>query len=142
MNNTIFGGTTATPVPFVVTDQTYNPESENAQSGKAVAEAVSKRIPKPIAFMEPFPRLLMLKPNIESDTPDGSSMPDSAFDFINVDDGIRYDKSSVTLASGMIPTRDSRGNLWTGEPVEDEDCVSKKYLDDLVGDIETLLGGI
>lgn len=36
MNNTIYGGTTATPTPLVNTDQTYNPESENAQSGKAI----------------------------------------------------------------------------------------------------------
>lgn len=41
MNNTIFGGTTATPTPLAITDQTYNPESENAQSGKAVAQAIA-----------------------------------------------------------------------------------------------------
>ena len=33
-----------TPVPDKVVDQTYNPESENAQSGTAVAEATSKLI--------------------------------------------------------------------------------------------------
>ena len=36
------------PKGDAITDQTYNPESENAQSGKAVAEAVKKNI-KPIA---------------------------------------------------------------------------------------------
>lgn len=40
MNNTIYGGTTATPVPITSVDPTYNPTSDNAQSGKAVAEAV------------------------------------------------------------------------------------------------------
>lgn len=40
MMNTIFGGTTATPIPISKVDQTYNPESENAQSGKAVAQAI------------------------------------------------------------------------------------------------------
>ena len=40
MNNTIFGGTTVTPVPLAKVDHTYNPDSENAQSGKAVAEAI------------------------------------------------------------------------------------------------------
>lgn len=40
MNNTIYGGTTATPVPLAITDQTYSPKSKNAQSGVAVAEAV------------------------------------------------------------------------------------------------------
>ena len=44
MKNTIFGGTTATPIPFSVTDQTYNPESENAQSGKAVDEALTNYV--------------------------------------------------------------------------------------------------
>ena len=41
----IFGGVTTTPISFNainknITDQSYNPESENAQSGKAVAEAI------------------------------------------------------------------------------------------------------
>ena len=47
----IIGGTTTTPMnPAMfggsggVVDQTYNPESENAQSGKAVAEAVTNAI--------------------------------------------------------------------------------------------------
>lgn len=34
------------PGKDAVTDQSYNPESENAQSGKAVAEALSKYVPK------------------------------------------------------------------------------------------------
>lgn len=41
MSNPIYGGTTTTPIPFTKTDQTFNPESANAQSGKAVAEALS-----------------------------------------------------------------------------------------------------
>lgn len=41
MNNTIYGGTTATPTPITLVYQTYDPESENAQSGKAVAEALA-----------------------------------------------------------------------------------------------------
>lgn len=45
MNNTIYGGTTVTPVPLNITDQEYNPESENAQSGKAVAEATQNLAP-------------------------------------------------------------------------------------------------
>lgn len=43
MNNTIYGGTTATPTPITFVDQTYDPESENAQSGIAVAEAVAEK---------------------------------------------------------------------------------------------------
>ena len=41
MSNPIYGGTTTTPIPFTKIDQTFNPESENAQSGVAVAEALS-----------------------------------------------------------------------------------------------------
>ena len=45
MDNEIIGGVTGTPIaPGAmrerIVDQTYNPESENAQSGKAVAEAL------------------------------------------------------------------------------------------------------
>lgn len=42
MNNTIYGGTTATPTPITLVYQTYDPESENAQSGIAVAEALTE----------------------------------------------------------------------------------------------------
>ena len=44
----IYGNTTTTPIKpdlfggeKITVEQTYNPESENAQSGKAVAEAIS-----------------------------------------------------------------------------------------------------
>jgi len=40
MNNTIYGGTTTTPTPLAIADQTYDPTSTNAQSGKAVSEAI------------------------------------------------------------------------------------------------------
>lgn len=43
----IIGGVTTTPIAFKtikenITDQTYSPTSENAQSGKAVAQAIAK----------------------------------------------------------------------------------------------------
>ena len=41
MSNPIYGGTTATPTPLTKIDQTFNPKSANAQSGIAVAEALS-----------------------------------------------------------------------------------------------------
>lgn len=43
---------------------------------------------------------------------------------------------------GTIPRRQGNGNLMTNTPVKDLDCANKKYVDDLIGDIETLLGGI
>lgn len=41
-----------------------------------------------------------------------------------------------------IPIRNLRGNLYTGTPTENMEAVNKKYVDDKLGDIETLLGGI
>jgi predicted transcriptional regulator len=45
-SNKIYGNPTVTPINVtkVTVDQTYNPESENAQSGKAVEEAIDKAI--------------------------------------------------------------------------------------------------
>ena len=43
---------------------------------------------------------------------------------------------------GTIPRRQDNGNLMTNTPVKDLDCANKKYVDDLIGDIEALLGGI
>lgn len=119
-----------------VADQAYDPTSENAQSGKAVAEAASKRIPKPVAGYAPVPRLLMLNAEVEPETEDGI-MPDSAFGFKILDDGNYNDKMDVGSSGGSVPTRDSRGNLWTGEPVDDEDCVNKKYAHQHFVPIET-----
>ena len=42
----------------------------------------------------------------------------------------------------QIPRRQGNGNLMTNTPVKDLDCANKKYVDDLIGDIEALLGGI
>lgn len=42
MNNTIYGGTTATPAPITLVDQTYDATSPNAQSGIAVEQALNQ----------------------------------------------------------------------------------------------------
>ena len=108
-------------------DQTYDPTSENAQSGTAVAEAAFQRMPKPRAFNDGgYPRVVYIKGNTEAETPDGI-MPDSAFALLKVDVGIIPKMGVAEECGGMISTRDSRGNLWTGEPVDDEDCVNKNY---------------
>ncbi len=41
-----------------------------------------------------------------------------------------YAGKENTLPGG-IAARDSRGNLWTGTPIDDEDSVNKKYVDNL-----------
>lgn len=51
-------------------------------------------------------------------------------------------KFEVGFDYGAIPQRQGNGNLMTNTPVKDIDCANKKYVDDLIGDIETLLGGI
>lgn len=63
-----------------------------------------------------------------------------------------YDDTTLTVEEngmfetasdyGTIPRRQGNGNLMTNTPVKDLDCVNKKYVDDLIGDIEALLGGI
>ncbi len=133
-----------------VTDQTHNPKSENAQSGKAVAEAVSNLVPKkglenPGA---PFSSVLAVDNSYYSNgdiNGNGFGIPiDNAYKYIDVHD-VDYASKRVESASTyarMIPTRDENGNLWTGTPIDDEDCANKKYVDGLVGDIESLLGGI
>ena len=149
-------------------DQTYNPESENAQSGKAVAQAVDGSVPKKRfnSFGAPFSSVLAI--NNYDPTSDGNFPSDSAYKYIDVHD-VDYngkDVESAYVYTGKIPTRGAGGNLWTGMPIDDSDCVPKKYVDDavanaggggsvdlsnyytkaeidkIVGDIETLLGGI
>ena len=41
-----------------------------------------------------------------------------------------------------IPRRKLNGNLVTHTPETELDCANKKYVDEIVGDIENLLGGI
>ena len=58
---------------------------------------------------------------------------------LKVDDLMMF-KSGVAYQD--IPRRKSSGNIMTNTPVDDLDCANKKYVDDKLGDIETLLGGI
>ncbi len=56
------------------------------------------------------------------------------------------DNDQVAEASvdnkGCIPMRNKKGNLYTGIPTETMEAANKKYVDDKLGDIEALLGGI
>ena len=132
-----------------VTDKSYSPQSENAQSGKAVAEAANGRTPKPtLEVGAPIKTVSVMNHNdytiiTDPDTTISEYIAnDSAFENVIVDDGAVWGKENVTLANGCIPTRDNHGNLWTGAPVDEADCANKKYVDEIVGDIEDLLGGI
>ena len=128
----------------VTVDQTYSPTSENAQSGKAVAEAITqsddkinKRLPKLIAWTSTLKRVLSLKENIEA-SQDGT-MPDNAYEYINVNNvGSKYAQGE---AANALALRDNNGNLWTYAPVDEEDCVNKKYVDDKIAEIPSGGGG-
>lgn len=112
-----------------VVDQNYNAESENAQSGVAVAEALEDYIKKS----------------------EGNGNTDEVYVVSSIgthgtyeieengyfEDGISY---------GTIPRRQVNGNLHTNTPVKDIDCANKKYVDDAVknidiGDIDVNVSG-
>ncbi len=67
-----------------------------------------------------------------------STMPnDSSYHYRRVDDFyMGKDIDAMPNYRGAIPVRDKNGNLVTGKPVDDADCANKKYVDDLVGNIE------
>ena len=109
-------------------DQTYNPESENAQSGKAVAEAVGDCVKK-VTSEGQTQRVYTVTSVFGSD----------AVETLEVEEHALFENETHY---GVIPRRQSNGNLMTNTPTKDLDCANKKYVDDLVGDIETLLGGI
>lgn len=114
-----------------VTDQTYNPESENAQSGKAVAQAVDGSVPKKkmLALSAPFSSVLAVD-NTPIYTQEGiSDVPNTdSYKYINA---VPYGVwSNIPDYRHTIPIRDNNGNLFTGEPENDVDCANKKYVDD------------
>lgn len=120
-----------------IADQTYNAESENAQSGKAVAEAINNKVPKVAERGNLYPKALAVKSMPELENIDGILYPkNSDYKHLNIDDGYsKYypapEPPDVSITKGFIATRDtSTGNLWTGIPVADVDCANKKYVDE------------
>lgn len=111
------GGVTTTPlatntIKKEITDQTYNPKSENAQSGKAVAEALTNHYTKDeVDNLDAIQSISILKGDVH----------------INSD----YD---VNVGGSLIRN--------VGAPIDTRDAATKGYVDGLMGDIESLLGGI
>ena len=139
----IYGNTTTTPMnpdAFSKVDQVFDGSSENAQSGKAVAEAVASRLPKLTTVGAPVPSVVCLKASPE--VLDDGTAPDSEYGYLYIDDGIYFEKSEIEGARGMLVTRDSRGNLWTGNPVDDEDCANRYYVDISVEPIRSQLSSL
>ena len=115
-------------------DQTYNPESEDAASGKAVAAAANGRVPKIAESTSgaPFDNVLMQRNRPAL----GQDLSDDLYFITGSDD------ENIDPQPYFIARRDGNGNIKSNTPIKDLDCANKKYVDDLVGDIETLLGGI
>ncbi len=122
-----------------VTDQSYSPTSENAQSGKAVAEAISKCMPIP-DYEETYgiEKVAVYDDAYYLDDENYTRyIPPSAIKSRPIDDGKGYSyitgltgsKADTANRAGYIAARDGSGNLWTGDPIDDQDCVPKKYAD-------------
>ena len=96
-----------------VTDQTYSATSENAQSGKAVGEA--------------------LQGYVEKAEGNGNTEQVYVVDAIGNQKMLEVEDSGyfeTGLSYGNIPRRKSSGNIMTNTPVDDLDCANKKYVDD------------
>ena len=103
----------------------------------ALDNKINKRLPKLTAWSSQFKRVLLLKENIEANI-DGT-MPDNAYEYINVNNvGSKYAQGE---AANTLALRDNNGNLWTYAPVDEEDCVNKKYVDDKIAAIPSGGGG-
>ncbi len=100
------------------------------------SEMAFDRIPKiKGTFKTGYPRLLKLK-NVEASTSDGI-MGDDAYEYTPLDDGNYVPKIQAAMldVAGFIPQRDNKGNLYTGSPIDDLDCTTKKYVDDKISEI-------
>lgn len=119
-----------------IINQIYDKNSQNAQSGKAVAEAINNKAPKVAEGWAVYPKALAVKSMPELENIDGIFYPkNSDYKHLNIDDGYSKDPAipDISLAKGFIATRDkTTGNLWTGTPIDDEDCANKKYVDEAV----------
>lgn len=114
-----------------VTDQRYNAESENAQSGKAVAEALETRAP-----ILKYNQSWVALGAVYGLTLNGEGC---AVEYVS---GETFAQQDIGMLEGKLATYGEGGHLFTDTPVKDLDCANKKYVDDLIGDIEALLGGI
>ena len=111
-----------------VIDKYYNADSTNAQSGKAVAEAIAdagKNYVSRVFHSNPVDLVYIASVGGEQNT-------------IEVEEPILYASGQIKFAN-QLPRRNHNGNLYTYIPIEDLDCTNKKYVDDIVGDIDSAL---
>lgn len=117
-----------------VIEQSYSPASENAQSGKAVAEAVGGKIPKIIC--EPhtvsFKRAIVLTPGLFDGTLHGTD--DEDYTTVSIAD---YGTYELPVLDGEIATYGKGGRLYANVPINDYDCANKNYVDNKIANINT-----
>lgn len=111
-------------------DQTYNPESENPQSGKAVAQAVADKQDK-------FADVL----TEEKDGFNGIAITKSPAI-------VRASNGGLTLEGYTLALNSTESDYiycsnktlrYVGDPTEENEAATKGYVDRLIGDIDTAL---
>lgn len=122
----IYGGTTTTPI---------NPDMFGGGSG-GVSEARLKEYAVPIIKNYEHLKKVYIQGFWDDDNPNGvetiSLEGNNAEEF----------EEQGNMYANSVPVRNSNGNLYTGMPTEIMEAVPKKYVDDIVGDIETTLDSI
>lgn len=142
MDKTIYGATTATPTPLGVADQTYNPESINAQSGKAVAEALADVDLS--AKQDKFADVVINKNTVTVD-----ANKELRIEGIETSLSLGFDVAKLE-ADYEVYIHAKNGNVNVdgnrirnlADPIFDADAVNKQYMDAAIGDIESTLDSI
>lgn len=98
-------------------------------------QMVEQRVPKlPIGGSAPYENVIAV---YESGQVDENGLPlDAEYRHIPIE------QEEIGIFPGFIVKRKASGNIATDTPIDDLDCANKKYVDEIVGDIENLLGGI
>lgn len=120
----------------IVVDQTYKPESPNAQSGKAVAEAVDNVYP---FVQDKFSDTVMISQTLGIDGVTGKYF---IFDeYENVYEETYADNFEVGF-NRIVGNNKVDVPVVVGAPTKRNHSATKEYVDGLVGDIETALDNI
>jgi hypothetical protein len=118
----------------ITVDQIYNGKSENAQSGKAVAQAVNGRIPKIITEGHTVGFKRVIA---LQEGIAGEPLGTDDEDYVTV--GIApYDTAELPSLYDEIATYGNGGRLCVNTPIKDFDCANKGYVDDAVSKISGL----
>lgn len=137
----------------ITVDQEYSPESENAQSGKAVAQVIEQtKTDYKAADKALENRIDDAEKTIENDCLkkfESTHSSDRAFVQLGNSETIEpiIISKYIYLGAPSIPMRDKTShNFDIGSPTQPNHAVSRKYMENAiaaaVGDIETALDGI